>query len=172
MTEIVRAMSEFSYPKMNEKATIDVNYVLERATVISRSEWKDAAVIAWQLQPGTVNVNLNEAELNQVFLNIIINAAHAIISAERENGEIRIATQSIGESVQISISDNGTGIPKQYRDKVFEQFFTTKDVGSGSGQGLAYCYDIVVNRFNGRLYFDSKLGRGTTFHIELPKQSD
>jgi C4-dicarboxylate-specific signal transduction histidine kinase len=67
---------------------------------------------------------------------------------------------------------NGTGIPKQYRDKVFEQFFTTKDVGSGSGQGLAYCYDIVVNRSNGRLYFDSKLGRGTTFHIELPKQSN
>jgi two-component system NtrC family sensor kinase len=172
MAEIVGAMKEFSHPKLNVKSIIDVNHALERATIISRSEWKDTAVIAWELQPGTVNAYLNEAELNQVFLNIIINAAHAIMSAEWENGEIRIATRSTDKSVHISISDNGIGIPKQNRDKVFEQFFTTKGVGKGTGQGLAHCHDVVVNRYKGRLYFNSKPGRGTTFHIELPKQSN
>ena len=169
MAEIVGAMKEFSHPKLNEKSIVDVNHALERAAIIARSEWKDAATIAWELQPGTVNAYLNEAELNQILLNILVNAAHAIESAERGHGEIRIATRSTEKVVHISVSDNGIGIPKQNRDKVFEQFFTTKSVGKGTGQGLALCYDVVVNRNNGRLYFESKPGQGTTFHIELPK---
>jgi len=170
MAEIVGAMKEFSHPKLNEKSIVDVNHALERAAIIARSEWKDAATIAWELQPGTVNAYLNEAELNQILLNILVNAAHAIESAERGHGEIRIATRSTEKVVHISVSDNGIGIPKQNRDKVFEQFFTTKSVGKGTGQGLALCYDVVVNRNNGRLYFESKPGQGTTFHIELQKQ--
>ena len=109
------------------------------------------------------------AELNQVFLNIIVNAAHAIAEAKSGKPEtIGISTVAQGKSVVIRISDTGPGIPEDIRERIFEPFFTTKDVGSGTGQGLAMSWDIVVTRHGGMIDVESTPGEGTTFVLTLP----
>jgi signal transduction histidine kinase len=114
------------------------------------------------------------SDLNQVFLNLIVNAAHAIgdvVGSSGEKGTIRISTRDEGDFVCIDIADTGSGIPEAIRERVFEPFFTTKPVGVGSGQGLAIARSIVVDRHSGTLTFDSAVGGGTTFHIRLPLRS-
>jgi signal transduction histidine kinase len=106
-----------------------------------------------------------------VFLNVIVNAAHAVADAVGQTGRkglISVATRVAGRSVLISIEDNGAGIPEAIRDRIFDPFFTTKPVGRGTGQGLAIARSIVVDKHNGKLTFESRLGQGTRFDIELP----
>ena len=108
-------------------------------------------------------------ELNQVFLNLIVNGAHAIeASAGEGQGRIRVSTRKDGEWVEIKVADTGNGIPANIRDKIFDPFFTTKEVGRGTGQGLAICRDIVVNKHGGKIFFETEEGKGTTFVIRLP----
>jgi signal transduction histidine kinase len=111
------------------------------------------------------------AEMNQVFLNLIVNAAQAMASLGQEGrprGRLGIATRVDGDHAVISISDTGDGIPEDIRDRVFDAFFTTREVGRGTGQGLSISRSIVVERHGGSLTFESKIGVGTTFHIRLP----
>jgi signal transduction histidine kinase len=114
-------------------------------------------------------------EFNQVILNLITNAAHAIAKAlvdqPGELGRIRIKTQKIAEMVEIQISDTGTGIPENQKNKVFDPFFTTKEVGQGTGQGLTIAYNVIVEKHGGQLTFESEVGKGTTFIIQLPLQA-
>lgn len=168
MAQIVSAMKEFTHPTQNEKKFVNLNDVLERAVLVGRSAWKYVAEVDWNLQIPSPIALINESECNQVFLNILMNAADAIISAGREQGRIGISSRSIEDRILITISDNGCGIPKEIQHRVFDQFFTTKDVGKGTGQGLALCHEYIVNRNGGRLYYNSKEGIGTTFHIEFP----
>ncbi len=111
-------------------------------------------------------------ELNQVILNLVVNAAHAIadVVGDRGNGKgkITITTAQVGDSVEIAIEDTGTGIPEKIRSRVFEPFFTTKDVGKGTGQGLALAHSIIVKKHGGKIWFESEAGKGTTFFIRLP----
>jgi signal transduction histidine kinase len=113
-------------------------------------------------------------EVNQVILNLIINAAHAI--AERlatsgeEKGRIRISTRAVDDCVQIAVEDNGTGVPEAIRTRIFDPFFTTKSVGKGTGQGLAIAYAVVVQQHGGSIALDSEVGRGSTFTLRLPFQ--
>jgi signal transduction histidine kinase len=115
-------------------------------------------------------VTCHIGELNQVFLNIIVNAAHAIegVVGEGERGTIRIRTWTDGSDAKISISDTGGGIPEHVRDKIFDPFFTTKEVGKGTGQGLAIARSVVVDKHGGRIDVVSETGRGTTFTITVP----
>ena len=110
--------------------------------------------------------------MNQVFLNLIINAAHAIgdvtEGGRKGKGKITITTRADVDAVSICIHDTGGGIPKTVRDRIFDPFFTTKEVGKGTGQGLAIARGVVVEKHAGRLYFDTECGNGTTFVIELP----
>jgi signal transduction histidine kinase len=109
--------------------------------------------------------------MNQVFLNLLINAAHAIKDRREPDGKkgvIGVRTRREADHVVISISDTGCGIPENIHDKIFEPFFTTKEVGRGTGQGLAIARTIVVERHSGSITFDSEVGRGSTFHIRLP----
>jgi signal transduction histidine kinase len=109
--------------------------------------------------------------LNQVFLNLMVNAAHAIgdvVGKEGDKGQLRISTRHVGDFVEIDIADSGSGIPEAIRDRIFEPFFTTKEVGKGSGQGLAIARSIIVDKHNGSLTFKSEVGKGTTFTIRLP----
>ena len=169
MSEIIRAMKEFSYPTIKEKSAVDVNHALESATIVARNEWKYLATIEWDLENPPPIAYVNEGELNQVFINIIVNAAHAIKSAERSKGGIFISSMSREDKVLITITDNGTGIPEDIQDRIFDQFFTTKAVGKGTGQGLSLCHEFVVKRNDGKISFGSQKDCGTNFIIELPK---
>jgi len=176
VSKLVLAMKEFAYPGIKEKSPADLNKAVENTITISRNEWKYAADMEINLEQNIPLVKCVIDEINQVFLNIIVNAAQAIKEAIEKNylnrGKITVKTKSEGSFVYISISDNGIGIPKNIIDKIYDPFFTTKDVGKGSGQGLLIAYDIISNKHNGSIEVNSKVGKGTTFTICLPIEND
>jgi two-component system NtrC family sensor kinase len=133
---------------------------------VARSETKDVADVVLEL--GEIPpVMCHLGDLNQVFLNMIVNAADAI-EEKGERGEIRIRSRVDGEHVEIQVSDTGAGIPESIRLKVFDPFFTTKDVGRGTGQGLALARAVVQDKHDGVISLRSQAGVGTTFTIRLP----
>jgi two-component system, NtrC family, sensor kinase len=171
VSSIVRAMRSFSHPGQGEKRGVDINEALTNTITVSRNEWKYVATMETDLDPELPQVICLPAEMNQVFLNIVINAAHAVeesVHGTTRQGLIRVATAQEQGGVRISISDTGGGIPAAVQGKIFDPFFTTKEVGKGTGQGLTLAYDIVVNKHGGSITFDTEEGRGTTFHIHLP----
>lgn len=172
VARIVLSMKEFSHPGGAEKTATDINRVLSNVVVISRNEWKHYAQLVEKYEPELPHIPCHINEINQVFLNLIVNAAQAIDAAGRspEEGEIQIKTTFLDDSILISISDNGTGIAKENRSKIFNPFFTTKEVGKGTGQGLAITHDIVQIKHGGRIWFETEMGKGTTFHVLLPAE--
>ena len=167
VTKIVRATKEFAAADSGEKSPANLNAALESTLMICRHELDGVAEVVTDLGDIPL-VSCVGGELNQVFLNLIINAADAI-SENHQPGTISIKTWSLGDGwVKISISDTGGGIPKANLDKIFEPFFTTKAVGKGTGQGLAIARSIVVGRHGGQLEVASQPGQGTTFTIALP----
>lgn len=172
---IVQAMNRFSHSHGSEKKLMDINEIIRNTLAITRNEWKYVADVETDLGPGLDEVNGLADEMGQVFLNIIINAAHAIsevIRGTADKGTIVIATRRAGDCVEIRIRDTGAGIPKSIRDRVFNLFFTTKGPGRGTGQGLAIAHDIVVNKHGGLITFVSESGHGTTFIIQIPLGGD
>lgn len=170
--KIVRSMKEFSHPGGDEMTSVDLNQALESTISVSRNEWKYVAEMETAFDSTLPLVSCFPGELNQVFLNIIINAAHAIESALKssaaDKGCIRVTTRSSGDAVEIRISDTGTGIPEDIRHRIFDPFFTTKDVGKGTGQGLAIAHRIVTEKHHGAIRVETETGRGSTFIIEIP----
>jgi len=169
VAKIVLAMKEFSHPGQKEKSLADLNRTLETVLVVSKNEWKNVAEVDREFQDDLPYVRCLQGEMNQVFLNLVVNAAHAIEEAKKgEMGIMTIQTKQKGEKVEIRVSDNGTGIPVRNRDRIFDPFFTTKRLGQGTGQGLAIAYDTVVNKHGGSLTFETEENKGTTFIVELP----
>jgi two-component system, NtrC family, sensor kinase len=116
-------------------------------------------------------VNCYAGEINQVVLNLIVNAAHAIgdvVKGTDKKGRIRVTTRVLDDQVEIAIADTGKGIPVEVRSRIFDPFFTTKEVGKGTGQGLAIARAVVVEKHGGTLHFETEVGQGTTFYIRLP----
>ncbi|MCG8571973.1 MAG: ATP-binding protein [Spirochaetes bacterium] len=178
MGNIVNSLKNFSRVDHKQNELSDITQGLQSAIEVSRNEWKYSADVETDFYPDLSMIHCNMSELNQVFLNIIINAAQAIQEQKEKNklthkGLIKVKTYEENdkeqEMVVCMISDNGPGIPNNIIDKVFDPFFTTKDVGKGSGQGLNISYDIIVNRHKGKLEVQSQVGAGTTFIIKLPK---
>lgn len=170
---IVRAMKEFSHPSSEAKETADINRALQATLTIARNEYKYVADVETDFGELPM-LRCYAGDLNQVFLNLIVNAAHAIADVGQEGaarGKIRIRTTSDEHGVCIEIADTGSGIREDIRAKVFEPFFTTKGVGRGTGQGLAIARSIVADKHGGSLTFESEVGRGTTFRIRLPVDS-
>jgi signal transduction histidine kinase len=170
VSSIVQAMRDFAHPDMKEKAPADLNRALQSTLTVCRNEYKYVADVdvEWGDLP---LVECHLGEINQAFLNLIVNAAHAIADARvgvEGKGKILIRTRSEAGFVFVSIEDDGTGIPENIRNRVFDPFFTTKPVGRGTGQGLAIARSIVVDKHGGRLTFESRAGRGTRFDVELP----
>jgi two-component system NtrC family sensor kinase len=167
---LVRAMKEFGQPAQTEKAGCDLNRAIQTTLLVTTAEYKNVADVELELGEIPV-VAAHVAELNQVFLHLIVNAAHAIAAAgvAAARGVIKIKTWSAPESVFVSIADTGTGIPDAIQARVFDPFFTTKAVGHGAGQGLAISRSIVVDRHAGSLTFETTIGRGSTFLIRLPR---
>ena len=168
VSSIVQAMREFAHPDQAEAMPADINRALQTALTVSRNEYKYVADIETEfgdLPP----VICRLSEINQVLLNLIVNAAHAVEDVVRDTGErgvIGIRTEPHEGGVRISISDTGGGIPEDVQERVFEPFFTTKPVGKGTGQGLAIAR-AIVRKHGGRLWLHSRVGEGTTFYIEL-----
>jgi PAS domain S-box-containing protein len=172
VSHIVNAMKEFSHPGGREKVALDLNHAIETTVTVARGEWKYVAEVVTDLEPALPPVPCLPGEFNQVTLNLLINAAHAIGDVVRKvegsKGTIRISTRLDGAWVEIRISDTGTGIPEAIRDRIFDPFFTTKEVGKGTGQGLAIARSVIVDKHGGTLTFESEVGRGSTFIIRLP----
>jgi signal transduction histidine kinase/DNA-binding NarL/FixJ family response regulator len=171
VAKIVRAMKDFSHvDRSSEKTAADLNKALESTLVVARSELKYVADVDQdygELPP----VLCHLGDLNQVFLNLLINAAHAIGDVMKKTGvkgRITVRTRADGDWVEVSVSDTGSGVPEAVRRKIFDPFFTTKGVGKGTGQGLTLARAIVVEKHGGTLTFETELGKGTTFYIRLP----
>ena len=171
VSKIVLAMKNFSHPGTKEKEAINLRQTIETTLTVSRNEWKSVADVETDFDDQLAPVQCIPSEMNQVFLNIIVNAAHAIEEAQLSRmGKILISTRKLEKSVEIRISDNGSGIPEEHQANIFNPFFTTKDVGKGTGQGLSIAHDIVVKKHNGTLSFETEQGKGTTFIIWLPHE--
>jgi len=171
VTRIVRAMKEFSHPGSEEKRAIDLNRAIETTLTISNNEWKYVAKMNMNLDPNLPLVPCLAGEINQVLLNLVVNGAHAIedvMSVSGSMGTITIATRRDDGWVEVSVADTGTGIPENIRERVFDPFFTTKQVGKGTGQGLMLAHTVVVKKHGGKIWFDSEIGKGTTFYVRLP----
>ena len=170
--KIVRAMKGFAHPGSHEKKAACLNESVETTLAVSRNEWKYVAEVELDLDPDLPLVECDIAELNQVFLNLVVNACHAIESSRQgsdEMGLLRIVTRQISdEQVELRFQDDGTGIEEAHLSRIFEQFFTTKEVGKGTGQGLAISHRVIVNRHHGELWCESAPGKGATFVVRLP----
>jgi signal transduction histidine kinase len=169
VTSIVRAMKEFAYADQPHQTPSDLNRAIQNTLTVTNNEHKyvaDTKLTLGALPPVTCHVG----EVNQAILNIIVNAAHAIEDAQGSKGRgcIAIETKVDGSDAVISISDNGCGIPAAIVEKIYDPFFTTKEIGRGSGQGLAIARAVIVDKHRGRLDVTSKIGVGTTFTIRLP----
>ncbi|MBX3206269.1 MAG: hypothetical protein KF764_14450 [Labilithrix sp.] len=169
---IVSAMKDFSHPSGGEKAPTDLNEAIASTVVVATNEWKYVAELETVLDPELPLVRCLRDEVNQVVLNLIVNAAHAIdsvvLGGTTGKGTIRVETVHDHGWAEIRVTDTGAGIPESARDRVFDPFFTTKPVGKGTGQGLAIAYAVIVEKHGGEISFETELGRGTTFIVRLP----
>jgi signal transduction histidine kinase len=162
-------MKDFSHPGATVKTPTDLNRAIQSTVLVCRSEWKYVAALELDLDPELPPVLCLPDEFNQVILNLVINAAHAIVDAGRSgSGRIRIATRSAGDRATVEVEDTGTGIPDAIRPRIFDPFFTTKEAGRGTGQGLAIAHAVVVEQLGGTIEVRSEVGRGTAFIISLP----
>ena len=172
VTHIIKSLKEFSHPNTTAKSPADLNKAINTTIAVSRHEWKYVAEIVTELDPDLPMIPVCIDEMNQVMLNLIVNAAHAIGDALKQRGEakgvITLRTKQEGNSVLVEVQDNGTGIPESAQSHIFEPFFTTKGVGKGTGQGLAIIRTIVVKNHGGTISFTTAPGKGTVFHIHLP----
>jgi signal transduction histidine kinase len=172
VAEIVQAMKSFSHPGTQQKTAIDLNKAIFDTITVSRHEWQRIAEIKTDLAPDLPLVPCLLGEFNQVILNLIVNAAHAIgdvVGANHDNkGTITIRSSYDESWVRVEVCDTGAGIPVAIQRRIFDPFFTTKEVGKGTGQGLAIAHNIIVNKHEGNLTFETQNKKGTTFYIDLP----
>jgi len=165
--DIVRQLKMFSRAEEDARPEpVDVHRVLETAISMASNEIRHRARLVRDYTEPTPWVSANEGRLGQVFLNLLVNAAHAIPEGGVERNEIRLVTRSHSEGVAIEVHDTGSGIPEENLERLFEPFFTTKPVGVGTGLGLSICQDIVTG-FGGRMEVKSELGKGSTFRVIL-----
>ena len=165
--KIVQNLLSFARNHRAEKRHGSVNAALERVLELRAYEMKAGGVeLESDLQPDLPETWFDFYQMQQVFLNIIINAEQAM-SEDGGVGKLCIRTQRVDEKIHIRFADDGPGIPKENIDRIFDPFFTTKEVGKGTGLGLSLCHGIVKEH-DGLLWVESELGKGSTFTVELP----
>ncbi len=177
VAEIVRSMKNFAHPGTETKQLSDLNQAIKSTTVVSRNVWKYVSDLKLDLDPNLPKVNCTPGEINQVILNLIVNAAHAIedkqkLKGSESMGTIEIRTKHDGENVIIQVIDTGNGIDQTIRERIYDPFTTTKQVGRGTGQGLAIARTVIVDKHQGQISFQTEEGVGTTFTIVLPVDSE
>jgi two-component system NtrC family sensor kinase len=177
IAKIVAAMKEFSHPSQGEKELLDIRDVINTTVIVARNEWKYVAELETRYADDLPPVPCQRDTMSQSILNLVVNAAHAVAdtlqAGVKEKGRIVVAvTHPDRHTLEIRVSDDGTGIPAAIRDKIFDPFFTTKAVGKGTGQGLAIVYSTVVDKHEGTIHCESEEGVGTTFVLRLPLQCE
>jgi signal transduction histidine kinase len=175
ISKIVRSLKHFSHPGGEVKELSDLNEAIESTITVASSEWKYVADVVTHYDPDLPLVSCVLGEFNQVILNMVVNAAHAIkdvVGDSGEKGTITIATRGAGQWAEITLRDSGAGMSPAVRAKIFDPFFTTKEVGRGTGQGLAIAHSVVVKTHHGTIDVRSTVGQGTEFTIRLPVEQD
>lgn len=170
ISRIVQAMKRIAHPDINSVKAIDLNELIRNIVIVATNEWKYVATVDLELDTKNSLVMCDPGEINQVLLNILVNAAHSIaekVQGTSEKGVIKVSTRYEDAFAVIAIKDTGTGIPIENRDRIYDQFFTTKEVGKGTGQGLAITHSII-NKHGGSIDLESQEGIGTTFIITFP----
>ncbi len=172
VSKIVGSMKEFSHPGTGEKTAVDLNRAIESTITVATNEWRYVATMVTDLDATLPPVHCLPGEFNQVILNMVVNASHAIADVvgdgSKGKGTITVSTRRDGDWVEVRIGDTGTGIPDEIRKKIFDPFFTTKGVGKGTGQGLAIAHSVTVDKHGGFIEVESQVGKGSTFIIRLP----
>ena len=166
-------MKDFAHPGSGDKQSADLNRAIESTVTVARNEWKYIADVETHFDPKLPLVPCYLGEFNQVVLNMVINASHAITDVAGDGsqgkGKITITTTKVNDDwAEVRIGDSGNGIPPEIQKRIFDPFFTTKEVGKGTGQGLAISHTVVVEKHGGQLSFETESGQGTTFIIRLP----
>jgi len=170
ISEIVKAMRTFSHPGSGEFKPVNLNDTIRTTLTVARNEWKYVANLDEQLDPDLPPIKGMSGELNQVILNLVVNAAHAIeekVAHSGEKGIISVKTRWGDGMAELIVADTGVGIPAERVTRIFDPFFTTKDVGKGSGQGLAIAHDVIVGKHGGSIDVKSTQGEGTEFVVRL-----
>jgi len=169
---IIGAMKSFSHSNQGEVSLVDIEEAISSTITVSRSEWRYVAKLSADYAENLPQIKCLRDEFNQVILNFIVNAAHAIegkYGKESEAlGSITIAVTAVDEHIQIIIGDDGTGMPENVKNRIFDPFFTTKDVGKGTGQGLSMAYSVIVEKHKGTIAVESEVNVGTQFIITIP----
>ena len=151
---------------------VNLNQAIDSTITVASNEWKYVADLELDLDPDLPAVHCLPGEFNQVILNVVINATHAIAAANGDEtdvkGTISVRTRAAGEWAEIRIADTGTGMQEDVKARIFDPFFTTKDVGKGTGQGLNIAYNIVTEKHGGSITVETELDKGTCFVIRLP----
>ncbi|PKN09404.1 MAG: hypothetical protein CVU73_00100 [Deltaproteobacteria bacterium HGW-Deltaproteobacteria-8] len=172
ISTIVRSVKQFAHPGALVMAPADLNEAMRSTVTVSRNEWKYVADLDTELDENLPPVVCMVGEINQVVLNLIVNASHAIADAiekdPQRKGHIMLTTRHAPPWAEIRVTDTGTGIPPEVQAKIFDPFFTTKEVGQGTGQGLTISRSIVMEKHGGQLFFETEPGVGTTFVVRLP----
>lgn len=172
ISKIVKSMKSFAHPGSEEKREHDMHKTIEDTINITRNEWKYTTTIIRKFTEKSAMATCYPGLMNQAILNMIINAVHAIEDAIKMKlivkGVITIQTKRKEKSFIITIHDNGTGMREEVMEQIFTPFFTTKEVGRGTGQGLSLAYNIITEQHKGAIRVKSKLNKGSTFVIEIP----
>jgi two-component system, cell cycle sensor histidine kinase and response regulator CckA len=167
--DIVRDLKGFSHLDEGDVGLVDVHERIDTSLRMAANEVRYRARIEKRYAPGLPRILASAGRLNQLFLNILVNAAQAIEEGRVEQNVIVISTRALGASICVEISDTGKGIPPEIVPRIFDPFFTTKPVGVGTGLGLSICHDIV-KKHGGEISVKSEVGRGTTFTLVLPRE--
>jgi len=171
IAKIVQAVKEYSYPTSTSLQPVDLNRLINTVSIVTRNQWKYVAEMVLELAPSLPQISAIEGEINQILVNLIVNAAHAIKAKPSETlGRITIRTRHVDGHVELTVADTGIGIPPENMKKIFEMFFTTKPPGQGTGQGLAIT-QAIVRRHKGTIAVESTPGEGAAFIITMPMSS-
>lgn len=174
IAEIVKAIKHFAHPEEGRLNRVSIADEVNNAILLTNNQTKNSVEVVADIQPDLPQVIGRPNELNQVLINLILNAAYAIEDAQKtdtdeyQQGTITISAAQTGDSIAIRVQDSGPGIPADIAKSIFNPFFTTKPVGVGTGQGLAICQRIIVNTFNGSIQVDDSVPKGACFVITLP----
>jgi signal transduction histidine kinase len=172
IARIVSTLKEFAHPGSEQRCEINIHKLLKNTILVSKNTWKYCARTETNFSPEVPMITGISGDLSQVFVNLIVNAAHAIEDRQEASpnipGLILVQTKYVDGNVIVSIGDNGAGIPTEVQSRIFDPFFTTKEIGRGTGQGLTIAHEIIVRRHAGSIDFETAPDEGTTFEVTLP----